>query len=432
MAVVAPAQRNMRVNTWSLVASNLLTGVLGLVFWGMAARLYPAEAVGVGAAVLNSMVMLSTLSLLSIDTLYERFLPLAGVRTGALLGRGFAVVAGAGLLFGLAVVIVGPDQLFVSGAMAVLYPLLVMEHALFALQDKATAGLGVARWAAWKNTAHAVAKLALLAVLAWTGSALSIVLSWMLTGTVAVVIVLVAMRRRYRTEPQFLGPPTLPSNRQIFLYFRTSFGLTAVWSIAPLVLPLIVLGQFGATTSAHFAVAWAIVTAVYVTVHLIVSPYVAEVAAHPDKVRELSRRMMQTMAAVAVAGSIGLAVVGPFALGLVGGEYRDQGGDLLYLAAVFVPLSAVSAVYEAFARVQRRLGLVFAVRAVATVLILGGCLFVTSHAGLLGVGWVYLAVEAFTALALIVPLVRAVRRNNRDPLWLSRSVQTDEAPLAPA
>lgn len=407
------AQRNMGVNTASLVVSNLMTGVLGLVFWGAAARLYPAEAVGVGAAVLNSVVMLSTLSMLSIDTLYERFLPLAGVRTASLVARGFAIVAGAALLAGVGVVAFGPDEMFVSGWMMLLYPLLVVEHALFALEDKTTAGLGVARWAAAKNVFHAVLKLVALIALAWTGSALSIVLSWAVVGAVALVAVFVAMRRRWRTDPQFLREPTLPPNRMVLRYFRTSFALTAVWTVAPLALPLLVLSQFGAAASAHFAVAWSIISAAYITVHLVISPYVAEAAAHPDKLYSLSVRMVQMITGVAVAASLGLVILGPLALGLVGGEYRTQGQALLYLAALFIPLSAVAAAYEAFARVNRKLGLIFTVRGTVTVLILVGYHPITERFGLIGVGWLYLAVEALAAAVLIVPAVRCLRQYRR-------------------
>lgn len=420
------AQRNMGVNTASLVVSNLMTGVLGLVFWGAAARLYPAEAVGVGAAVLNSVVMLSTLSMLSIDTLYERFLPLAGVRTASLIARGFAIVAGAALVAGMAVVAFGPDEMFASGWMLLLYPLLVVEHALFALEDKATAGLGVARWAAAKNLFHALLKLVVLVALAWTGSALSIVLSWGVIGALALVVVLLAMRRRWRTTEQFLRQPALPPKKLILRYFSTSFAVTAVWTAAPLLLPLLVLSQFGAATSAHFAVAWSIISAAYVTVHLVISPYVAQVATNPDQLYSLTVRMVQTIAVVAVAASLGLLIIGPLALGLVGGEYRTQGQGLLYLAALFVPLSAVTATYEGMARVNGRLGLIFTVRALATVLIVAGFGVATATFGLLGAGWLYLVVEGLAAAALIVPVIRCLRRYRHDPSWLARASGNQE------
>ncbi|MGE2736222.1 lipopolysaccharide biosynthesis protein [Mycolicibacterium vaccae] len=407
------AQRNMGLNTVSLVAANVLTGVLGLVFWGVAARLYPAEAVGIGAAVLNSAVMLSTLSMLSIDMLYERFLPMAGVRASALIRWGYTVVGVTSLVAGAVVVLVGPDELLVSGWMMLVYPLLVAEHALFALEDKTTAGLGVARWAAAKNVFHALFKLVVLALLAWTGSSLAIVASWGLVGALAFVVVLLAMRWRWRRDPQFLRPSTLPSPRVIWRYSYASFALTAVWTAAPLVVPLLVLSQFGAVTSAHFAVAWSIVTAAYLTVHLVITPYVAEVAAHPAKIYSLSVRMMQSVGVVAVTGSLGLVVLGPLALGLVGGAYRSEGESLLYVAALFIPLSAVAAVFEGFARVDGRLGLIFAVRAAAAVLVVGGCHAATTMFGILGVGWLYLAVEVVVSTVLIVPLMRYLRRYRR-------------------
>jgi O-antigen/teichoic acid export membrane protein len=426
LAEELPAQRNLRINTYSLIASNLLTGLLGLVFWGAAARLYPAEAVGVGAAVLNSAVMLSALSLLSIDALFERFLPSAGVRTGPLLTRGFLLVAGVALVAGIAAVTFGPDELFESGWMMVLYPLVVVGHALFTLEDKATAGLGVARWAAAKNTVHAVAKLVALVALAWTGAALSMVLAWATTGAVIVAVVLLAMRRRYSTDPQFLGPPTLPPVRQILRYSGSSIGITAVSVIAPLALPLIVLSQFGAVANAHFTVAWAMVGALYMTVHLIVSPYIAEVAAHPDKVRTLSLRMMGTMAVASLVGSIALVTVGPFALGLVGGEYRAEGEGLLYLAALFIPLSAITAIYEGFARVNRKLGFILAVRGVAAVLIAVGSYVAVPIYGVIGVGWVHLVIEAVTAAIFLLPVLRHLKRNKQDPGWLARSVARND------
>jgi O-antigen/teichoic acid export membrane protein len=411
----------MRINTFSLIVSNMLTGVLGLVFWGAAARLYPTHEVGIGAAAITSAIMLATLSMLSVDTLYERFLPVAGLRAGPLMVRGFVLVACTALLAGTGLVLFGPrDELFESTFQMLSYPLLVVVLALYTMLDKTTAGLGVARWAAVKNAVHSVVKLAVLLILAWTASAVSIILAWVGTAAVAVVVLILAMRRRCRTEPLFHAAPDLPPDREMLRYFATSFGLTATWAIGPLVVPLIVLSRFGADANAHFAVTWAIVNALYTTVHLILSPYVAEVATHPGKVAALTRRMVATMVVVNVVGSLGVVLVGPFVLGLVGGGYRDEGQGLLYLAALFVPLSAVAAVYEGFARVRRKLGVVMAVRTLGTLLIIGGSMAATGPLGVTGVGWAYLVAEGMCAIVLVVPVVRWIRRVNADPEWLNR------------
>lgn len=121
------------------------------------------------------------------------------------------------------------------------------------------------------------------------------------------------------------------------------------------------------------------------------------------------------MVAVSVVGALGLVLVGPFVLGgLIGSDYRAQGGQggMLVLAAVFVPLSAVSAIYEGFARVSRRLTLMVVMRCVSTVtVVVGGTLLITAHTGgVVGVGWAYLAAEAIPAAILLPPAIRWLHR----------------------
>jgi len=95
---------------------------------------------------------------------------------------------------------------------------------------------------------------------------------------------------------------------------------------------------------------------------------------------------------------------------MVGTEYRAEGQGLLYLAAAFVPLSAVGAVYEAFARVERRLRLMMAVLCVSTFLSVFGSLIGTRLVGVVGVGWAYLAAESVSAAVLFAPTVLWLRR----------------------
>jgi O-antigen/teichoic acid export membrane protein len=405
------AERNMRVNMVSLMSSNIVIGVLGLVFWAAAARLFPASEVGVAAALITSAGMLSTLSILSIDSIYERFLPLAGRSAGMLLKHGFVMVAAVAMLAGAALVVLVPkDPLFESDWATFGYPLLVMVLAILTLQDKACAGLGVARWSAAKNSLHAVAKLIILILLAGTASAIGIVLAWGATAAAIAVCVLMVLLHRCRSHQRFQGAPNLPPRQEIWSYFGSSFAITASWASGLLVVPLIVVTQVGAAANAYFAMTWAIINALYLMVHMVVSPYVAEVAANPHKVASLSWRMVRMVIAVSCAGSAVLVVLGPIMLSVAGGDYRAHGQGLLLLAAIFIPLAAVVEIYEAFARVQRRLRLALAVRCLHTIVIVCGSVMGTRLLGVTGVGWAYLAAELISAAVLVIPVV----------LWLNR------------
>jgi len=417
------AERNLRLNTMALVASTASTGLLGLAFWAVTARLFPPAEVGLASALITSAVLLSTMSTLGLDVLFERFLPVAGQRAPVLMRRGFILVAGMGVLTGVALVLVGPrDPLFGSGWAMAGFPLMVLVLAVFALLDKVSAGLGVARWAAVKNLVHAVAKLAAVAALAIWDHAVTIVLSWTLTAAVAAVFTYAVLARRSRNHPRWRQDPDLPPSRQMWAYFGSSFGIASLWSIGPLVVPLIVVTQVGREANAYFAVTWAMISALYLMLHLVVSPYIAEVAAHPDQVGTLSWRMVRTLTVVALVASAGLLVAGPVLLGLAGPAYRAEGQGLLWLAALFLPLSGVAAVYEGFARVQRRLALYLWVQLLMAVVIIAGSWFATRSAGIIGVGWAYLGAEALSAMILIGPAV----------LWLRRvRAGHDETPRPP-
>lgn len=423
------AEANLNINTISLILSNAVTCVLGLCFWGVAARIFPAGDVGVAAALINSALMLSTLSILSIDSVYERFLPLAGLRAGALLKRGFLIVGAVAMAGGAGLILVGPrDALFTSAWVMAAYPVFVAVTAVFILQDKALAGLGVARWAAAKNSVLAASKLLVLLVIALVAGAgglsgtaaasTAIVAAWGGTAGLIAVWVFVVLARRCRHHPRFLLAPDLPAWREIRSYFGSSFAITMMLSTGALMVPLIVVAEVGPAANAHFQIAWQFVTALYLTIHLVVSPYVAEAAAHPDKIPALSWRMVRMLLAVAGVGSAGLLLVGPSMLSLVGAEYRTGGEELLHLAAAFIPLSVISAAYEGFARVRRRLRLQVTMTLISTAIVIVGSVLATRQVGLTGVGWAYLAAESVCAAVLIGPLA----------LWLGRRMYTTRRP----
>lgn len=172
----ATDKRKFEYDSIAVLISGAVTAVLGLVFWAVTARMYPVDVVGRASAVINSAVVLSTLSTLSLGSMYERFLPLAGSRAGALVARGYLLVALLATILATALLMFGPrEKLFSSGWAMLSYVGLVVTLALFALEDQTTNGLRVARWSAAKNIVHAIAKLALVASLAFTAHELAVV-----------------------------------------------------------------------------------------------------------------------------------------------------------------------------------------------------------------------------------------------------------------
>ncbi|MET0701966.1 MAG: hypothetical protein ABWY93_20120 [Mycobacterium sp.] len=135
----------------------------------------------------------------------------------------------------------------------------------------------------------------------------------------------------------------------------------------------------------------------------------AEVAANPGDLHHLIRHFRMMLAALCVGSSLFLAVGGPLVLGLIGPEYRAHGAPLLYLAALIIPLWLIGILYDAVARIHRRLTLaVFAHCLLAVLSVAGSALLVPEH-GVAGVGIAYLVATAINAILLGGPLINGFR-----------------------
>jgi O-antigen/teichoic acid export membrane protein len=165
----------------------------------------------------------------------------------------------------------------------------------------------------------------------------------------------------------------------------------------------------GPERTAYFAIAWTLVAAVFLLGSILVGPFVAEVAANPGDLHHLIRHFGLMLGALCVGSSLFLAIGGPLVLGFVGPDYRTHGAPLLYLAALIIPLWLIGTLYDAVARIHRKLALaVFAHCLLAVVSVGGSALLVPAH-GVAGVGIAYLTATAINAILLGGPLIRGFR-----------------------
>ncbi|MGB3168842.1 MAG: lipopolysaccharide biosynthesis protein [Rhodococcus sp. (in: high G+C Gram-positive bacteria)] len=408
------SDRNLALNSLALMLSTVVTGGLGLLFWAAAGRLYPVAEVGSASAVITSAVMLSTLSNLSLGSMYERFLPVSGWMARSFVIRGYLTITVFALVLGSGFLLVAPvSEMFTSTAEIVSFPFFVAVLAVFALQDQTSSGLGVARWAAAKNVFHAVVKFVLLLALFATAQSTAIIAAWAIPAVLASVVVLRSILRALRTEARYKLAPDLPPRRELWSYFGSAYGITALGSLAPLLVPMIVVATLGAEANAYFALTWSIVSALYILISVLVGPFVAEVAGNPEQFSRLTKRFMTMVCIVALGGSFFLAFLAPFGLGLIGEGYRENGTIIVHLAALTIPLSVIGSLYDGLARVQRRMRLAVIVQVIATTIIITGSLALSDSLGIAAVAWAYLAAEAFGAVVLIIPLIRWIRELSR-------------------
>lgn len=409
--------KSLERNSLALTISAAATGILGLGYWALLGRLYPAREVGAASAVITTATMLSAFGNISLGALFERFLPLAGDRSSAMVRTGFLFGGCGGLLLGALFLLWGPtDEMFDHPLEAASFPLIVMVFSAFALLDHTSVGLREAGWAATKNVTHAVVKLVAALAFAFTASRLAVIWTWTVPALIGAVVLGVAVTRRLR-RPEISGVRSqLPPRRELGSFLAGSYGIYVVASLAPLMLPLIVVARMGADANAYFAISWSVVSAVLVLMTMLMGPYIAGVASDPSQIQALTRRFLVVLAVVTTAGVVLFAVVTPVLLRIVGDDYAETGTPLLRLAAIALVPAVIGFAYNAIARVRRRLRLAIAVQIVNATLVLGLSFALIDDHGLTAMGWAYIVAESVTAVLLAVPLVRAIRAIGREPL----------------
>jgi len=182
-------------NAYSLVGSTLATSGFGVLFWFVAARMFSTEDFGRDAALISTMLFLSSISQLNLTNGFNRFVPVAGNRTRRFVLTGYgastatALVASSVFVLGVNVWAPRLSLLQDHWPYAVWFVLGTVVWTVFALQDAVLAGLGEARWVLLENVVYGIAKIVLLFFVATAFPVLGTYAAWTLPLVVIVLAV---------------------------------------------------------------------------------------------------------------------------------------------------------------------------------------------------------------------------------------------------
>lgn len=404
-----PTAPGLGIDIAAVMTSSAATGVLGFVFWTVAARGYDAAEVGRASAIISSATLIAILANFSLGSLYERFLPLAGGHAQRVVRTGIAFVSCTALLFGIVFVLLGPRAaLFPNWPEAVLFPAFVAVLAVYALQDQILIGLSRARMIATKNIGQSTAKLVVVAALIPLGTGAAIVWSWVLPAAVITAIIALVVIRRETAGRD--GAATLPPRRELVQFFASSYAINAVGVTVPLLVPLIVVAQLGTEMNAYFSMCWLVVNTLGVLVGATAAPFIATASTPGADLRACTVRFVLLCGGAALAGCAALLVSAPLILGILGPQYAEHGTTLIRIMALTLPSVALMTVYTALARLRRRLRLAVAAQLLLGIVVVSGVTLTTRRWGIDAIGYTYLAAELLNTLILLVPTVLLLRK----------------------
>ena len=398
-------------SSFALMLTTGLNGILGFAYWVLAARLYPADAVGVGAGAISAMMLVSSLGWIGLQYVLLRFVPVAGESQARLVRLTYATAIAIGLvsagvfLLGFAH-LAGLGLLTKSPLTVTFFAASVALWIVFSLQDPVLIGLRRAGWVPVENTTFGVIKAFLLIVLAASASAWAILGAWVL-GLVGLVAAINAalfgrLLRRERGVPS-----RLPRRRQL-LRFATGHHFVALTAAVPdSLVSLLVLGFMPGAANAYYYSAWAVSFSLRLLAVNMSSALTVEGALAEARVRSLVRQVSRLALVVVIPlVVVVVALAGPI-MRAFGPEYGHAANLLRLFALALIPFTVVNFVI-AVERIRQRVGPALLIAAGSTLTTIGLDLWLIPKAGLSGAGWGWLLGQ--TVGAAIATWVVARRR----------------------
>ena len=286
-AVATHLRDPMRRSAYALILATGLTSGLGLVFWALAARWLPTATVGIGAALVSVMALLANLSTLGLRNGLIRFLPTAGSASRRLIVTCYALCAVTAMV-AAGIFLLGQPLWAERLAFLRDSPLAVLAFVigtafwvLFVLQDHVLVGLRQTIWVPLENGLCAVAKIALLPLLAFAGG-------WAVFGAAALpaaaaVLVVTTLIMRYLRRTTAGQERTAIPVSQLVRFAAADHFAALLWMGTADLLTLLVLNEVGPEASAYYFMANTIGYTLYLVISNVGSALVAEGARDPER-----------------------------------------------------------------------------------------------------------------------------------------------------
>lgn len=399
----------------ALVLSSALTSAVGLLYWLLAARLFPPDVLGINQVAISTMMFLGGIAQLNMTYALLRFVPVAGwaarrvVLGGYVVGAGMAALVGAGFALGARLWAPQLVEEFGPGRLLLFFVVATPLWSVFVIQDYVLTGIRRATVVPGENLVFSLLKILLLLVAAVLVVPGGIAVSWAVATALIVVpinawMLLRAVPRFGRaaaasTDVTAYEPVTVSA---VARFVRADYAGGVFWQAALFGLPLLVLARLGAPAAAAYAVVWTITQSLYLISSGMSQSMVAHSASDPDGLDGARRAMVRRAMVLVAPASVVLAVGAPLILSLFGRHYADFGSGALRWTALSAIPNVVTASTVGAARVRRRMGVLFAVPAGISVIVIALSWELMPLLGITAVGVSWLAAQVLMAVVILV------------------------------
>ena len=425
------------VNAGSLVGTTAVTSALGIAYWWLAARHFPPAAVGLASAEISTMILLGTLCMTGLGTLFVGELPRQPGNEMSLISAGLILVGGIGGFLGIVFAIVAPfmsadfQALGASVQSVVLFTIGVSLTAITLALDQALIGLLRGGLQLWRNALFAVIKLVALLIAGFWLSAttgLAIYVTWMI-GNALSFATLAAFNMLQGSRSMKSYWPNWGLLKKLKSAALQHQMLNLILQAPGLILPVMVTVLLSATMNAWFYVAVMISNFVSVATLALTTVLYAVNAMQPAALARKARLTLALSFAICLLANMVFQLGARQVLGLFGQAYAEQASwSLRILVIGSIPL-VIKDHYIAIRRIQSQVAKAMLPLVAGGMLELVGAALGAHLGGILGLSLGWLIAVCIEAAFMFLPVYHAIHNreismqpyaesNRMEPVWL--------------
>ena len=347
-------------NAASLYGATIVTSLLGFVYWFVAARLVPAQAVGIASALQSAAMFLGYFCVIGLNTLViselsadkenARSLILTAVATVGIVSLVLSAVVGIGLQSLSSAIregVHGPVGLLVFTLLGTLTTVLLVL-------DDSCIGLLRGDLQLKRNSVFAVSKLALLPLLIWAWSSpsgLELVVAWLAGLAISSITLGLQLRKLTRGQSSRLEFRRLLAKRHLMVGHH---WLNLSIQAPRLILPVLVVLIIGPQANAAFTAAFLVVSFVNVIPSQLSTVLFALAPGDEAALRHQVRKTMRICRLLSIVSAVFFFIFAEDILRVFGHDYVQATSALIIIGLTTYPQS-LKAHYVAIARVRGRM-----------------------------------------------------------------------------
>ncbi|AGK60089.1 hypothetical protein Asulf_00053 [Archaeoglobus sulfaticallidus PM70-1] len=398
-------------NAYYLMAGSVVSASLGLIYWIVIARIYSPAEIGLASALISTVGMLSSFSLLGFNLGLVRFLPEDEDKNGTInscLTMSGLISMMLSIIFISGITLWMPKLLFLKENMvfSLLFTFFAIIGSILFMQRYVFIAFRSVKFNFLQQIIANVLKIPLAIVLISLG-VLGIFLAYGSALLLAVILGNVLIRI---ILPGYSPLPTIKKKviNDMLHYSFANYVAGIFGGISNFILPLMVLSILGAEANAYFTIAFTASMMVFTVPCAIATSLFAEGSNVPEKLRINAIRSIKLSFILLIPLSILIFLFGDKILLLFGRAYSENAFKLLSIFIISaVPISIIET-YVSVERVRRKVGNVLVTYVImATSTIVMSYLLMT-RIGLVGVGIGWLIGTGIAALVVTTRQVRFI------------------------